>query len=172
MRMTVEDAKRPLVFEITEQDVKDAKRYDKSHCVIACAVRAVPGIQGIFVGTSIVRVKSSFGIRRYMTPLNLKRALAEFDDSGNWALPAGVYALKPPVKCLTKEVLTKKRNAAGQPLNPRTGKPYKKTGKRRLRAVNPRVLEFAKIKKAEKATKKALRMAKQTTKRRGASATL
>ncbi len=148
MKTSVQDANRKLVFEITAQDVKEAKRHDKTHCVIACAVGSMPGVKGISVGASTVRVRTDAGIRRYATPKNLKEALTEFDATGFWALPAGVYTLNPPPPWLKQEALVRRLNAAGRPINPNTGKPYAKTGLKKTRVVNPRVLEFMKIKKA------------------------
>lgn len=155
MAVLVSDAKRSLVFEITLQDVKVAKRHNKRLCVIASALRAVPGIQEVLVGTNVVRVRSEGKIWRYATPGILSKALAKFDASGYWLLPAGVYTLKPPPRWLSKEVIGKRfktrHKASGRPINKKTGRRYKETGTKRSRQVNPRVLMFAKIKKAAKA---------------------
>jgi hypothetical protein len=157
MKVERKDAKRALVFQITKDDVVEAKRHDKNQCVIAKAVAALPGILGVSVGASIVQVKTVSGIQRYATPLKLKQALTRFDETGFWKLPAGVYVLNPPPPCLTKDRLAQRNHIAGnvatRGINPRTGKAYGTTGRIafRQRQINPRVLEFMKIKKATKA---------------------
>ncbi len=145
------DAKRKLVFEITADDVTQAKRHDKRNCVIACAMKTMPGITSVEVGADIVRVNTPEGRTRYRTPDKLRAALMEFDKTGHWNLPAGVYALTPPPPSLSQEGMRKahlRRQDSGTRHKNKAGKRYGVTGRYRKRQVNPRVLEFARLKAA------------------------
>jgi len=145
------------VFEITAADAAEARRYDKNHCVVANAVLGtIPGITGIQVGKAIVQVRTDSGIRRYRTPVVLAKALAKFDESGYWGLKPGVYTLQPPPPHMTREAIAAQHlrsKTRRRDIDPKTGKRYMDTGfnTREKRTVNPRVLEFAKIKKAKRA---------------------
>lgn len=145
----LQDAKRNFVFEITPEDVRMATRYDKNYCVIAQAVRSTPGIVGAEVGAQHVRIRTQDGrITRYTTPKNLKAALGKFDKTGKWDLPAGVYILHPPMPSQKLETVRAKAKTLPSGRHKRkNGKPYGKTGRNSPATVNPRVLEFAKMKK-------------------------
>ncbi len=93
------DAKRPLVFTITPEDVESAVCGDPENCVIARACTHCLGdlFESIQVGASITKVVRSDGMKvRYKTPAFLRRALIVFDTTGVWDLPPGEYRLAPP----------------------------------------------------------------------------
>lgn len=140
------DAKRSFLFSIDNQDVKIAKRHDKNHCVIACALRDVLGISKVEVGARTVRVWNGGKVVRYMTPTYLTTALKNFDSTGKWNLPDGVYRLNPPPVSQTLEGKTIQR-AAEQRKAHRRKYPAKRNNK--MRQINPRVIEFAKIRKGQ-----------------------
>jgi hypothetical protein len=104
-------------------------------------------------------VQTAEGIKRYATPLKLKKALTKFDATGFWKLPAGVYVLQPPPPSMTREAIAEAHRVSKSRLtrhiDPKTGERYERTGRlsKHKRTVNPRVLEFAKIKKAARAAR-------------------
>lgn len=135
------DAKRKFVFEITPEDIANAKRKDKNFCVIACAVRENPGVLGVEIGVTTTRVTTEKATYRYATPARLAKALVVFDDTGLWKLPAGVYTLTPPTGWISLESI--KEHNRNAPDRKRDG--YEQTGRNKPRKVNPRVIEFAKL---------------------------
>lgn len=149
------DAARKFVFEITNEDISKAQRYNKNYCAIARAVRATPGVIGVEVGAKTSRIRTSDGsVRRYMTPSQLALALTKFDKSGEWDLPPGVYKLNPPPPSERLEAIRDRVDNAGKPGKFRKrrsrnakGKLYGKTLRNTPHKLNPRVIEFAKMRK-------------------------
>lgn len=142
------DAKRSLAFEILKEDVARAKRHDKNFCVIAQALQAAPWIKKVEVGARYSRVWQGTTVWRYMTPAILRVALNEFDRSGHWGLPAGVYVLKAPTpgRTLQWESEYEKTRTAAQRARKKKRNPDRK-GVHTPRALNPRVIEFARLRK-------------------------
>ena len=98
---TLNDPIHAVSFEITKEDIKKAVCKDPSKCVVAQAIRrqftmAGEGT-GIEVGSNISKVFIA-GIEtvfRFFTSGKLGDSLKEFDTTGKWPLPPGVYKLLP-----------------------------------------------------------------------------
>ena len=135
-----------FTFQILEEDVQSAKQMDKNYCVIACALRGVPGVLSVEVGASTTLVTTHEGIKRYVTPSVLRTALNTFDKSGQWALEPGIYHLNPPSKSLKLEKIRedaktlrpdRRRNKAGVR--------YGATGRNTPRKINPRYIAHVRL---------------------------
>ena len=93
----VEDAVNPLRVWITKNHCDKAHRSDGRQCVIAQALREViPALNDVEVGSNITKVNVNGKIIRYSTPPRLRAGLREFDQTGEWKLPEGMYLLLPP----------------------------------------------------------------------------
>lgn len=98
-RSKARDATKPLVFEILPEHVEAAVCKDPEQCVVAQSVRASFGdlFDSIEVGASFTKVTRADGVKvRYQTGAALRKALVNFDLTGQWNLPAGEYRLLPP----------------------------------------------------------------------------
>ena len=100
MEIRVEDATRRFVFEITKEDVKNAVPRNPERCVIRQAIHhTLPMITEIWVGASVTVLTvretktDEFVKYRYGTPHILNVALNQFDQTGDWGLPPGIYYL-------------------------------------------------------------------------------
>jgi hypothetical protein len=97
----MKDATTALRFMITKKHVKTAVCMDPQKCVIAQAIReALPDhVSAIHVGGKITKVVDTSGLTlRYMTPEKLAKELRNFDKTGLWGLPDGMYRLNAPHK--------------------------------------------------------------------------
>src|SRR5439155_15640808 len=100
----LKDATDVLSFTITAKDVAKAKINDKNHCVVAEAIRKMPGVLGIEVGIEVTRILMDTGeILRYRTPEGLATAARIFDKTEKWDLPLGTYSLHPPSPSMSLE---------------------------------------------------------------------
>jgi hypothetical protein len=140
------DATRILTFEITDDDVLHAIRKDKANCVIAQALKATPGVLSVEVGITSTRITTADKVTRYRTPYVLRDALSNFDQTGHWDLPSGVYLIHPPQHHDRLDTIAK-RNAT----HPKRKGHYKTTGRNKIHRVNSRVIEYAALKAATKA---------------------
>ena len=143
----LKDATDVLSFTINAKDVATAKINDKNHCVVAEAVRKVPGVLGIEVGIDITRILMDTGdILRYKTPQGLANAARIFDKTEQWDLPLGTYSLHPPPPSMSLKQIHKEHRE--RKIKGRKDKPMYniKTG-RNTPKFNSRHIEFAKIRK-------------------------
>lgn len=144
------DASRELLLSIENCDIDEGRPKSKTRCVIARALMAqLPLISRAEVGATVTYtffpptngMVQGFAYR-YKTPPDLRTALNHFDMTGEWDLPAGerYKLLKPPARPLgsRKDNLTPAglASSAKRKLRP------SRTGKRTLRHINPRLLEF------------------------------
>lgn len=94
----VKDATRSITVRITPQHVRLAKCGDPAECVIAQALTAALGdmLEGVQVGSTIIKVYVPGKVLRYTTPAAVRRAIPVFDKTGQWSLPPGEYTLSVP----------------------------------------------------------------------------
>lgn len=114
----VVDAKKRIYFEILRKHVVNAVRYDKKKCAIAGGCKDGFSDYGL-VEVEIGANKSFFvfenKVVRYTTPRKLRDGLTNWDKTGDWDLPEGVYYLLPPTISAvteTRERYNRKRLAA------------------------------------------------------------
>ena len=107
----VEEAKHPLVVEVTRGDVKSSKRKDMSHCAMAQACKRVFHADGVIMARSIAYlVKGDLAIR-YGVPNTVTREITAFDRGGDFE--PGIYSLVPKTKGMTLEHKVKMNKAEG-----------------------------------------------------------
>lgn len=86
IKVKVVDAVKPLTFNVTAVHHAYAKCKDPSNCVIAQAVKDSNigefGLENIFVGATITKIRLGDRVIRYRTPAKLRAALIEFDNTG------------------------------------------------------------------------------------------
>ncbi len=143
-RFKAKDATKPLEFEILAEHVAAASCGDPEQCVVAQAVRAHCGdlFDVIQVGATVTKLTRADGIKvRYRTGAILRRALIQFDLTGKWNLPAGIYKLKPPGPGhrLTDQPNNLHKMTAKQKASPKKGRKRRKnhnTPTRKVARVN------------------------------------
>lgn len=96
----VKEPQKKFLFDIQPHHVEGAVQNDPTQCVIAQAIldkdRYDHKILEVIVRKSITILVYRGGKReRYMTPPELARGLKEYDNTGEWNLPAGRYCLNP-----------------------------------------------------------------------------
>jgi hypothetical protein len=109
-----------LEFQITDQDIKNAKCKDPNACVIAQAVRRQFGdfFEEVHVGARITKIVSSDRVVAYGTSETLAKGLRIFDLTGDWRLTPGYYRLNPVAPSDQRHHLRKTRLGL-----PPTGRP-------------------------------------------------
>lgn len=103
--MKVVEATEPLSFSITVKHIALAVefgRQDKKKCVVSQALRAIRDVKEVITGAAVTLVTFTNGqIVRYRTSWVLRAGLINFDRTGQWKLPVGIYQLLPPLTCQT-----------------------------------------------------------------------
>lgn len=147
----LEDATKPLAFEVTPDCVTKGRKKDKRECVIAQSLKKIPGIRAAEVGARSVRIYMGKKVRRYMTPDKLRVALNTFDETGEWMLPVGEYYLPPPTPGRTLAAASEYEARWRQKRRDGfyAGRRKKAKNQYTHARINPRVLEFAKIRSGE-----------------------
>lgn len=142
----VEDAKAILRFVIKQPDVDVAVPGDFENCALAVVLKKITGVNAgvvIFPTTAYVpwdkNGDGNFIIERYCQQSRSKRAIGQFDLTGNF--PLGEYILTPPSKSSSLKVKTKANRQ-------RRANPIKR------QAEAKRTRERAKIKKAQRRERK------------------
>ena len=93
----VDAAKRLRFFIDEDEHVEIAVPCDGQKCAIHIALmEAIPHVMAVEVGNTIVKIITPGLCTRYACPPILKRALKNFDRTGEWGLKSGVYELLPP----------------------------------------------------------------------------
>lgn len=136
--MRIAEATCRLMFVITASHIASAVRHCKEKCVLALALKGRKDVLTVLIGASVSTVTFTSGrVIRYKTPAILRDGLNEWDRTGDWCLPIGQYYLDVPDKKPTVKK-TKSKNAVS----------YYATGRKRVPARNPRLIEFARRKHA------------------------
>lgn len=108
-------ATKPLEFEITEEDVKNATCGDPRACVVAQALTRK--LQDFFdwveVGSRTTKVICSDRVISYRTSEQLSRGIIVFDATGNWFLKPGWYYLNRDEPSKNRWKLVKKSKGQG-----------------------------------------------------------
>lgn len=92
---TITEPDTGLSFTVVNDDVVGSVVADKEGCAAAKALCRIPDIEHAWVFRSRTLVRRSSGeIERYQNPINLQRAVENFDDSAG-LFPVGEYELKP-----------------------------------------------------------------------------
>jgi len=95
----VEDAKNPLLIEVTRKDVLHSKRKNMNECAMAIACKRVYHADGVIMArTTAYLVKGTLAVR-FRVPLSVTREITSFDRGGDF--DPGEYALSPPAKADT-----------------------------------------------------------------------
>ena len=95
------DATLPMEIVIKPAHVAIAKCKDEKNCVVAQAISDRFGdvFEGVFVGSTILKVITSDKVIRYGTPSKLKRQIPVFDKTKKWDLKENeIFVLRPPCK--------------------------------------------------------------------------
>lgn len=112
----IKDATEPLVLNVTDADVKGARKKEHSKCVMAQACKRVA--EGAVVSLSRLYLISGETATRYISNHHIARELVSFDRSGVFA--PGEYVLNAPTES----------HLIG---TPREGPPSSPSGERPLR---------------------------------------
>lgn len=90
----VVDAHKPLLLEVTSNDVKNSKRKDASACAAAVACKRQLHVKDVRVHASMTYVDHGDKWVRYQTPADLKLEALAFDKGG--VFDPHTFKLRPP----------------------------------------------------------------------------
>ena len=89
------DATASMIYEVTKDDLTNAKREDPNQCALACAIRRTFG--SVRVRRTVAHILRLDGINpcvyRYKLSSGAQKAIATFDNGGEF--PEGTYKLFP-----------------------------------------------------------------------------
>ena len=143
--LKVSEPRKPLRFEITPKHCDGAKRVGPCNCVIAQALMNKFGARLLEVQVlpTITCLMWSGGVtHRYQTPRILRTALENWDKTGQWDLPPGVYELLPVHKSQTRRAQTERAKNRRLKGDVNMAKRYPFSGKGRRRPLSPRVINL------------------------------
>ena len=89
------DATKDLEFQVKQAHVWGARVKDPCNCVLARALQDHFGstVDRIVVGMTVTKVYAGNRITRYKTPEWARQCLINFDITGKWTQPIGLYSL-------------------------------------------------------------------------------
>jgi hypothetical protein len=130
MRKTRIYKQLPLIVNIQSKHTKKAVRSNPSECVVAQALlehfgNAHKKITDVRVGSTRTNVVMGDKMVGYKTPYEFRKAIPNFDRTGEWEVPEGEYVFTPVMKSI---VIKKGKKPSGKP-TPRARVYAKKTRK-------------------------------------------
>lgn len=89
------DAKKPLIIELVESDIKGSRVKDPRHCAFAEACkRSSQGVMAAYFFRSTAWLEYDDKMVRYILPGSVQKEIMSFDRGGLMA--TGTYRLTPP----------------------------------------------------------------------------
>jgi hypothetical protein len=147
---TISEPRKSLLFSINENHVCNAKRSDPCQCVIAQALieKYKESVLEVHVlATAITIILSGGRMMRFRTPKVLREGLTNFDETGEWNLPVGVYKLEPVQKSQTR--LHQRERAKKRRLlnDPNMSKKYERNKSKTKKVISPRLIKLTDYRK-------------------------
>ena len=90
----VVDAKKPLMLEVTGDDIKHSNPLDPGGCAAAVAAMRLPGVTKAYVHLSKVYIERRTHWERFDNPRALRQEVVVFDRKGEFA--PDEFKLNPP----------------------------------------------------------------------------
>jgi hypothetical protein len=105
------EARKPIVIELTREDIAGARQQDQENCGFARACTRMKGVTGAYFFRTTCWLQYDDRLVRYMLPPSVQREIVCFDRGGKMA--PGTYQLSPPRSTRTLRA-ARKRSKPGR----------------------------------------------------------
>ena len=115
---SVNDAQRPIIVEVTSDDVEQSKVKDHLTCALAVACKRAFKADGVIIGLTRSYIIKGFTATRYQNAETISREVITFDRFGKSGFDTGYYALSPV--CPSSKLGNPHRSGASGKKNPKS----------------------------------------------------